>query len=486
MSLTIYPSTLRTPGTIKLYGSDLNEITKIRVTASRADDPSSSGYLGIAFTLDVPENSDYVSIPLTRKMFYDLGVGTGTTIELRFSGRLKSGEYAGMWTFLPLWDESKTVLVTAGDDCAPEIIGGSWMLVQPAGYSLATSQPLAGVTSMETECRVALYSVSGNPTVTGQLSGKVYSFAYVRDDGTWTKDGTAYPVKLYKATVGPIVAPQTDLLVTATEDGGLRSTEFTFSLDNVVNYEKPVLSINSCFRCNASGQNKDGGPNVSANVRLHYDTKVTGNGVKKLIVKLNGTTYNLTSGQTSIIGGALNENAKYTAVISGQDMAGSEVTREVILSGALKDFIVIRGSDNQGAHVGVGMTPSVLTGKSTVELPAGGQYILDGLPYGAFTVPVTESNDGLSFGKDFLNIDVNDRYAGKNAGAIFYKSATDSNFVNAPPAVLSSAFHGYRQVIIINASFALVILYEAFPTAGRIWINGWFYGWSGWKSLTPT
>jgi len=121
-----------------------------------------------------------------------------------------------------------------------------------------------------------------------------------------------------------------------------------------------------------------------------------------------------------------------------------------------------------------------------VELPENGSFLISGKEYGAFAALVDGANineyvgnGNESFGNDFLNIDLTDRYALKNAAATF--SSWGGACANGPNAVSSYIFGGLRLVFIMASNAAAVILIEVSPTPGRVWINTYISEWKGWK-----
>ena len=127
-----------------------------------------------------------------------------------------------------------------------------------------------------------------------------------------------------------------------------------------------------------------------------------------------------------------------------------------------------------------------------VQLQVQLHFLLGGLQALSLIKPHTDALDGSTFGKDFLNINQNQRIAEENAGAFFYRPvASLSEWSNAPATNDTYNWRGYRFVLWYNASFQMVIVFEFYPYPGRIWSN--FYngslGWTGWRytqALTPS
>lgn len=474
MSLYIEPVSLKTPANVSIWGNELAEFSKIRMLASGRQ-------LG---EYTVPENATSISIPVTGDIFRINGSRTDEPINIHFNGQYRNN---GMWAALPPYQETVYIQATAGTDAAPIIVEVTSTVVQPEG-AIATSEPLNGISSLKIQCRVATrtaYAPIGS--VTGVYNGKTVSFSLIRyDDGTYTTpDGQVHPVRLYEATIGPVLAPTASCTIKAADEYGLES-EATVFTRSVQRYTKPTLYVLSCYRSDQAGNAKDGGAYCKISVSLSFDSSISGNGIKQLKAELNGITTNLTSGQSVNLSANLQENLKYIIKFTGQDRVGTTVIREVTLPGALRDFMVMRGSDNQGAHVGVGMAPSVMSGKSSLELPAGGRLLLDGVEYGSIE-HVLNAN---TFEKDFLNVDMTNPTALANAESnVWINPASEwSNYTNAPSQVVGEApFGGVRKVIWTTMNLLFVLIMEFYPNPGRIWINTRRGGtWTGWKSFTPT
>lgn len=181
----------------------------------------------------------------------------------------------------------------------------------------------------------------------------------------------------YEATTAAPITGNTTFTVTATNSSGYSASK-TVSITGVVPYTTPSVTINESgtYRCNSGGTKESGGTHFRAQATANWYSSLSGNALLKFTVKIkpSGAETNLTSGvQSSAISGMSNANQSYTIVFTIQDKVSSAVTREYVLEGALRDFVLTRGTDNNGAHLGLGMTPEVTTGKSSIELPQGGR-----------------------------------------------------------------------------------------------------------------
>lgn len=186
----------------------------------------------------------------------------------------------------------------------------------------------------------------------------------------------------YEAVTAAPITRNTVFTVTATNSLGFTGTN-TVSVTGVVPYTSPSVAINETgtYRCDSSGVKTSGGTHFRVQATANYFSSLSGNTLVKFSVKIKGnsTETNLTSGvQSAAISGMSNTNQGYTIVFTIQDKVSDAVTREYTLEGALRDFVLTRGTDNNGAHIGVGMTPEVVTGRSSIELPSGGRLLVNG------------------------------------------------------------------------------------------------------------
>lgn len=186
----------------------------------------------------------------------------------------------------------------------------------------------------------------------------------------------------YEAVTAAPITRNTVFTVTATNSTGFTGTN-TVSVTGVVPYTSPSVAINETgtYRCDSSGVKTSGGTHFRVQATANYYSSLSGNTLVKFSVKIKGssTETNLTSGvQSAAISGMSNTNQGYTIVFTIQDKVSDAVTREYTLEGALRDFVLTRGTDNNGAHVGIGMTPEVVSGRSSIELPSGGRLLVNG------------------------------------------------------------------------------------------------------------
>jgi hypothetical protein len=89
-------------------------------------------------------------------------------------------------------------------------------------------------------------------------------------------------------------------------------------------------------------------------------------------------------------------------VVTVQDQVSGEIQRTFKLAGKLRDFVLRRGTNV--THLGVGCTPTNVSGHTTIQLPEGGQILIDGVDIAgvaaALKALVIAANNGKGIGVD--------------------------------------------------------------------------------------
>lgn len=403
-----------------------------------------------------------LTIPVTKSWFTTAGLTSVTSFSVGVS-----------------IDEDSTLYqsfdVTAGSDMNPSVSAVSLEIVQSG--NAATYFPdtyLANISKCKISATVATGSNAAIRTVKATYSGGPSGGVTLTYNSSTGK---------YEGTTAALTA-SVSFTVTATDARGLTGSG-TSSQVTVVQYSKPAINISKAYtyRCNSSGTQESGGAYWRAMATATYYTDLSENSLLQFKVEINtGTTVNLSSGvQTAVQGGSLNQMTNYTLTFTIQDKVSEEITKTFVLESVTRNVVMRRSKD--GTYVGIGTTPKTTDGKSTLELPSGGKFLVGGVNYGSFDIPFSDDENGNSFEKDFLNVDLEDRFAQKNADSIFY--SYNGSIANCPNALIDSIFWGYRKVFIMNNAFCIVILIEVYPNPGRIWTNGYFYGWGNWKYHNP-
>lgn len=370
---------------------------------------------------------------------------------------------------------SGSFTLNASSAMAPNVGTPTASIVQ--GASAAADYPstyIAGISKVKVAVTVsARTNAAISSVVLSYPGGSSVSMSYNSSTGK------------YEGTTAAPITQDTTFTVKATDQRGLQTSK-TVSVTGVVAYTQPSVTINIAYRCNSSGTEESGGAYFRIRATASYSTNLSGNSLKKLTAGVkNGAASSIISGTTSLpISGTTNPKSAYVIVVIVQDKVSGEIAKEITLEGLSRNFVVTRSGD--GTYLGVGTTPSRTSGPSAVELPENGSFLISGKEYGAFAALVdganiTEyvGNGNESFGNDFLNIDLTDRYALKNAAANF--SSWGGACANGPNAVSSYVFGGLRLVFIMASNAAAVILIEVSPTPGRVWINTYASEWKGWK-----
>ena len=401
-----------------------------------------------------------LTIPVTKSWFTTAGLTTVTS----FSVSVRIDDDSSLY-------ESFTV--TAGSDMNPTVTNITTAIVQSG--NAATYFPstyLANISKCKISATVTTGSNAAIRTVhVSYAGGSAVTLTYNSSTGK------------YEGTTAALIT-SVSFTVTATDARGLTGSS-TSSQVTVVQYSKPAINISKAYtyRCNSSGTQESGGAYWRAMATATYYTDLSENSLLQFKVEINtGTTVNLSSGvQTAVQGGSLNQTTNYTLTFTIQDKVSEEITKTFVLESVTRNVVIRRSKD--GTYVGIGTTPKTTDGKSTLELPSGGKFLVGGVNYGSFDIPFSDDENGNSFEKDFLNVDLEDRFAQKNADSIFYSS--NGSIANCPAALIDSVFWGYRKVFIMNNAFCIVILIEVYPKPGRIWTNGYFYVWGDWKYHNP-
>lgn len=408
-----------------------------------------------------------LTIPVTKSWFTTAGLTTVTS----FSVSVRIDEDSSLY-------ESFTV--TAGSDMTPQLANATLSIVQSG--NAATYFPSTYIANIS-KCKVAI-------AVASRSNASISSVKLTYPGGATVTMTYNSSTGKYEGTTAALTADVV-FTVTATDSRGMTTSEVAGYV-TVVQYSKPAINISSAYtyRCDSSGTQESGGAYWRAMATATYYTSLSGNSLLQFKVEIStGTSVNLTSGvQTAVQGGSLNRTANYTLTFTIQDKVSDPITKTFVLESVTRNVVIKRNST--GTSVGVGTTPTKTAG-SGVELPLSGDFLLGGLQALSLIKPQTDALDGSTFGKDFLNINQQQRIAEENAGAFFYRPQGDSEWTNAPATNDSYNWRGYRFVLWYNTTFQMVVVFEFYPYPGRIWSNFYngSYGWTGWRytqALTPS
>lgn len=401
-----------------------------------------------------------LTIPVTKSWFTTAGLTTVTS----FSVSVRIDEDSSLY---------QAFTVTAGTDMTPTVTNITTQIVQTG--SAATYFPSTYLANIS-KCKVSA-------TVTSRSNASISSVRLSFSGGSSVIMTYNSSTGKYEGTTAALTT-NVYFTVQATDSRGL-SGSGTSGTVTVVQYSKPAININSSYtyRCNGSGTPQSGGAYWRAMATATYYTALSGNSLLQFKVQINtGTIVNLTSGvQTSVQGGSLSQTVNYTLTFTIQDKVSEPITKTFVLESITRNVVIKR--NNTGTAVGVGTTPTRTAG-SAVEVPIGGDFLIGGIPAQSFEIPYNDLLNGSTFGKDFLNVNHDNRRSIENASAFFYRPLSElSSWANGPATNDAYNWRGYRTVLWYNASFQMVIVFEFFPYPGRIWSN--FYngtlGWTGWR-----
>ena len=407
--------------------------------------------------------SGSLTIPVTKSWFTTAGI----TTSQQFSVSIQATEtYTGT-----IYD---SFYVVAGSDMNPTVGTPTVSIVQAAGKPTANfpNTYLASISKAKVAASVSSGSnASIASVVLTYTGGAAITMTYNSSTGK------------YEATTSALVSASTTFTATATDSRGM-SAASTSSAVTVEPYVAPSVSVDAgaTFRCDQNGTQDSGGTHFMAKAAATYTTSLTGNALDAFFVKVQGTQteYNLTSNvQTAPLNASLAPRTNYTLEFVIEDKVSEAITKTFPLGSQVRDIVAIHNST--GTALGVGTTPQRTAG-SSVELPMGGDFLAGGFPWGSLTVLNGTATDGSSFSRNFLNVEVNTRYAAKNATAAFDKPASDSGWSNIPSSKVGVAFGGIREVLWVSGSCIMVKIMEFYPYSGVIWTN-YYNGsaWAGWR-----
>jgi len=292
---------------------------------------------------------------------------------------------------------------------------------------------------------------------------------------------------VYRVTTPELTSSSTTFTVTVTDSRGM-SASANSSAITVVQYSPPSLNVDAgaTFRCTQLGNPDSGGAYFLTKAAASYYTSLSGNALLQFNVKIQGTqtTYNLTSGvQGGPYDGNLVATTNYTLEFTIEDKVSAAVTKTFPLGSKIRDLVAIHNST--GTAFGVGTTPQRTAG-SSVELPAGGVFLIGDIPAQSLSHFGSDLQDGTSFNRDFLAVEVNTMYDSKNMEAAFNKPALDSLWSNIPTAKAGTNWIGVRKVLWLSGSCILVDIEELWPYPGQRWTN-YYNGstWNGWRHTNP-
>lgn len=367
--------------------------------------------------------------------------------------------------------------LNAGADMQPSVGTPTATIVQ--GPSAAQEYPntyIAGISKVKVSA-----AISRNTNAAYKVNGIVLRFAGGTD--VYMTESQQTP-GLFEGTTAAPITQDTVFTVIATDVRNL-SGQNTVSVTGVVPYTEPSVTVLDLYRCDSTGAQENGGEYFKIRVNANYNTDLSGNAITVLTAGVkNGTAHDILAGQSGTAQGPFHDTTDrkkaYLIEIIVKDKVSGEVKREITLEGMLRNFVLKRSRD--GTYFAIGTTPSRASGESSIEIPEHGSFLAGGNEYGAFEQIVSDT-ENTPFDGDFLNVDMTNPRALKNATAKYY--SVGGSIDNGPSAMQTGVYRGIRKVYCYSSEFCLVELTELYPQPGRIWTNGYSNGWSGWKSTSP-
>lgn len=451
-SLTVSPKTVSTGGSITVtVGNGAGQSLTAQVR------------YGGTVLASVSFSSGVCSIPCPASWFDTAGVTLLTSMGL--SVTITGTNLAESFT------------LNAGDDMRPRVAAPAFSPVQTGNAAalfpdkyIANISRVKAAAAVTAPTRAAIRSV----TLQGAGSGSVQA-SYNGTSGKWEA-----------TTLAPITG---DILftVTATDERGLTGSAHG-RITGVVPYTLPTANIDAAgtYRCDGEGNKVSGGDHYRVLAYATWYAALEGNSLKKFTCRLKDLTpeSRIESGVASVLTGTTDPKKAYVLTVSIQDQLSGEISKEFTLDSITRNVVVRRGPD--GTHVGVGMTPQIESGPSSIELPAGGRFLAGGYPPDEFLNSRSAGTDGSSFNKDFLAVDTEDPYSPLHRRAFFNKPAETTEWKNMPAFMEHQAMLGMREVIWLDSGHILVRLTGFFGT-NPMWINYYTVNaWSGWYRVQAT
>lgn len=357
---------------------------------------------------------------------------------------------------------AKSFTLKAGSDAAPTIATPTVAIVQPSSASAYPSTYIAGISSAKVSAAVTSGTNATISAVKLSYGSTTKTMTYNSSTGKW------------EATVGPFTG-NTTFTVTATDSRGLTKT--AIKSITVLAYSPPTVTVISSgtYRCNSSGTKQEDGTYVRVQVTPTYQTDgLSGNTLTVFKYHIQEDTSKTTnfsvpaSGTTTYktLNTGRSADLVMTIVISYADKISGTLTKTYRIPPMVRNLAMRRSAN--GTYLGIGMLPQRTSGKSDIELPDDGAFLIGGYPVTGLT-HLINTDSGTNFGKDFFNVDASSKYALKNTESYFDKAANDNTWSNVPPTMMGEQWVGIRRVIWVKSNRIMVQIYEMYPHAGRIW-----------------
>lgn len=314
------------------------------------------------------------TIPVTKDWFDDAGVTTAKSFTATVTVTVLTGSSS-----IQL---NSTFTVEAGQDMAPEI---SWMT------RVINFKSLTGLYPVQTQNAAsyldfAAVFISGISKATGAvfvtaptdaaITQVTLSFFGAEEDIQMTyNSGGDY----WEATTAGALNKDLTYAATAVDERGMSTTTPVREI-SLTPYNPPTVMIDGedTFRCNSAGIKSDTGGYYKAKADAVY-AGLTGNSLLAFSVRREGLAgeTNLTSGvQSAAIDGQMNQGLSYNLIFTIEDKVSSAREYAFNLKAPVRSVSVHHNST--GTNVGVGGVPTASSG-STIELPAGGKFMINGV-----------------------------------------------------------------------------------------------------------
>lgn len=367
LQLTFAAASVTTPGNQVVTITGSIPTSKIMAVTVRY-----GGYSGPLLFTGTSTSDGLITIPTSENWFDSAGITTSgeITVYVEASKTVSGNTYQGRGTFK----------VVAGEDAYP-VFGTPAITPINTGPAL-TNYPstfIAGVSRMKVAVEITRPTNAQLTSVEfGTSSGALISMSYNSGTGKW------------EAETDYTLTASTWVRIFATDQRGVSVSTAKTNV-TVEPYVRPYVTIypDMTYRCNSGGTEMDTGQYYRVKVMANISA-LTGNAVTVLTVQRSdlANANAITSGVQSAVldtSDPMNQGLPYTLIFTIQDKVMSrQFTFD--LEAPSRELVVHHSAD--GTNVGVGGVPTVTSGCSTVELPAGGKFMVGGVSLVDIIYPV--------------------------------------------------------------------------------------------------
>ncbi len=440
------------------------------------------------FTATASSGSTTFNAAALKQMFEDSGITVLSSITIQ----------ASMYYYTAA---TASFTLAAGNNMCPSADFVITIAQQGKAATYFPNTYIAGISKFNVSATVTPGSSAGISTV--KCGYGTEEFNLTLNPGTGKYEGTA---------PAAVTANNMPVMVAVTDVRGMNYRVYNY-LTGVKTYTAPGLVIDRSltYRCDSNGNQLDGGLYLRVKADATYDTGLTGNDLTlTFMVLADRQSHTLTNGVQSATFGMINPTADdpVTVQVTAEDKVSSAVVRQIILAAQHKDVVAMR--DGNCTAVGIGVAPEKRTVHNrktvtetpmpgTVDLPTPGGVFLGGVNLLDFGLHADASEGSTSaiLNRDVLTIDEENPWSEKNQTFdVWHGGAGDARYpawTNMPSQLSTCNEFNAMRTVVMSKYYVMVVMFEFWPTAGRIWINSKWkdtgnttYNWRGWKYYTPS